>query len=118
MEIFLLGVWGRVCSRLMNLFNWHVPVVDTTETSTVVCRELGYLHTIPLDDSLYYSFSTIYDTEPIWLDVTCNGSETSLTQCSNLGLGVHNCTHENDFANILAVNCSGEFIICLLCIAL
>ena len=105
-EIFLLGVWGRVCTRLVHLHHPHL-VVDSTDTSTVVCRGLGYLKAVPLSATLHHSAS--YDTDFIWLDVICNGSETSLTQCSNLGLGVHNC-HERVNENILTVNCSSELM--------
>ena len=106
MEIFFSGVWGRMCTRLVHL---HRPytVVDSTGTSTVVCHQLGYAKAVPLSRSLQYSAS--YGTELIWLDVTCNGSETSLTHCSNLGLGVHNC-YDRGNENILVVNCSSEFI--------
>ena len=33
-------------------------------------------------------------TGAIWLDnVTCTGNETSLHECQNAGIGVHNCNH-------------------------
>ena len=106
MEISFSGVWGRVCTRLVHLYRPYI-VVDSTGTSTVVCRQLGYLKAVPLSRSLHRSAS--YGTDLIWLDVTCNGSETSLTHCNNLGLGVYNCYDSgNDY--ILAVSCSSELI--------
>ena len=105
MEIFFLGVWGRVCTRLVHLYYQDI-VVDSTGTSTVVCRQLGYPKAVPLSRSMRYSASS--GTDLIWLNVTCNGSETSLTQCSNLGLGVHDC-YDRGNENILAINCSSEF---------
>ena len=106
MEIFFLGVWGRVCTRLVHLSRPYI-VVDSTGASTVVCRQLGYLKAVPLSSILHHS--TSHDTDFIWLDVTCNGSEISLTHCSNLGLGVHNCYYRGN-ENILAVNCSSELM--------
>ena len=104
MEIFFLGVWGRVCTKLVHLYGPYI-VVDSTGTSSVVCRQLGYLKAV--SRSMHSSAS--YDTDLIWLNVTCNGSETSLTQCSNLGLGVHDC-YDRGNENILAVNCSSELM--------
>lgn len=101
MQIFFLGRWGRVCTRLSDLAFYHHRVETAGTTSTVVCRQLGDLKAIPTRQFLYYSAN--YSTDLIWLDVTCNGSETHLTQCSNLGLGVHNCYNEN-----LAVTCSSK----------
>ena len=106
MEIFFSGVWGRVCTRLVHLYRPNI-VVDSTGTSTVVCRQLGYLKAVPLSRSLHSNAS--YGTDLIWLNVTCNGSETSLTHCSNLGLGVHKC-YDIGNGNILAVNCSSELM--------
>ena len=104
-EIFFLGVWGRVCTRLLRLYHPYI-VVDSTGTSTVACRQLGYLKAVPFSGYSYRSATN--GTDLIWLDVTCNGSETSLTHCSNLGLGVHNCYHSSN--EILRVNCTGELM--------
>ena len=106
MEISFSGVWGRVCTRLVHLYRPYI-VVDSTGTSTVVCRQLGYPKAVPLSRSLHSNVS--YGTDLIWLNVTCNGSETSLTHCSNLGHGVHNC-YDRGNDNILAVNCSSELM--------
>ena len=40
-------------------------------------------------------------------DVRCTGSETSLVDCPNAGLGVHNCAHFED----AGVVCRGELLI-------
>ena len=106
MEIFFFGVWGRVCTRLVHLRRPNI-VVDSTGTSTVVCRQLGYLKAVPLSGYLHHNATN--GTDLIWLDVTCNGSETSLTHCSNLGLGVYNC-YDSGNEYILAVSCSSELI--------
>ena len=106
MEIFFLGVWGRVCTKLVHLRHPYI-VVDSTGTSSVVCRQLGYLKAVPLSGSMHRNSSS--GTDLIWLNVTCNGSETSLTQCSNLGLGVHDC-YDRGNENILAINCSSELM--------
>ena len=106
MDMFFSGVWGRVCTRLVHLYCPYI-VVDSTGTNTVVCRQLGYPKAVPLSRSLYRSAN--YGTDFIWLDVTCNGSETSLIHCSNLGLGVHNC-YDSGNDNILAVSCSSELM--------
>ena len=38
-------------------------------------------------------------TGPIWLDdVSCLGNELSLLGCSNRGIGIHNCVHNEDIA--------------------
>ena len=36
-------------------------------------------------------------TGAIWLgNVVCTGNETSLHECQNPGIGVHNCSHDED----------------------
>jgi len=44
----------------------------------------------------------------IWLDdVSCNGSESSITQCQHRGWGSHNCEHSEDvsISCISGMNC-------------
>ena len=79
----------------------------------VVCRQLGYPEVVrPLEGSQVPS-----GFGQIWLDdVSCTGEEESISRCSHLGWGIHNCRHFED----AGVECSktGEVInyICLLSI--
>ena len=44
-----------------------------------------------------YTLTLSISIGPIWLDdVSCIGTELYLEQCSNDGLGVHNCLHYED----------------------
>ena len=86
-EVMHNGAWGTVCSN-----GWDL------QDATVVCRQLGYGRAV--------TALAAYGggKGPIWYeDVHCSGSEASLTQCDNLGLGVHNrsfwiftCDHSRD----------------------
>ena len=82
-EVCVNNQWGTVCDDL-----W-----DTSDAE-VVCKQLG----------LEYSNADAYTdaffgegTGPIWLDnVQCIGSEKELLNCSNNGIGNHNCGHNQD----------------------
>ena len=81
-EVFYNEEWGTVCDDGFN---------DTD--ADVVCRELGY------PGAVGYSCCAAYGegTGPIWLDdVACTGSESSLYDCPNNGVGVHDCVHGED----------------------
>ena len=79
-EVCTNGRWGTVCDD-----DW-----DTSDAE-VVCRELGY----PTGDANTAYFGQ--GTGPIWLDnVQCTGSETHLVNCTNSGIGRHNCGHIQD----------------------
>ena len=66
------GIWGTVCSS-----NWEA-------NADVICRHLGYKRAVA---ALRFSLGQ-QNSGPIWLNhLNCNGSETSITDCSNSGLG-------------------------------
>ena len=79
-ELYYNGEWGRVCGD-----GW-----DNVDVN-VVCRQLGF------GSSSYRIANFGQGTGPIWLsNVSCTGSELSLTDCGHLGMAVGNCTHIND----------------------
>ena len=90
-EVLHDGVWGTVCDDGF-----------TDEDAKVVCRQMGASFG-RMDsglEALYYG-----DNPPIWMDeVTCLGTESSLTECEHLGWGEHNCGHFED----IIVEC-GEY---------
>ncbi|XP_039463659.1 uncharacterized protein LOC120436884 [Oreochromis aureus] len=88
-EIFYNYTWGTVCDD-----NW-----DMNDTE-VVCRELG----CGTAQSAAVSASFGEGSGSIWLDdVSCSGSESSLTECQHRGFGTHNCTHSQDAGVVCSV---------------
>ena len=83
-EMLFQGRWGTVCRN-----SWDI------QDASVVCHQLGYHSAVAAFDTLTDVFGK--GSGFIWLDeVSCNGSETKLIQCSSKGLGVHSCTHDQD----------------------
>uniref|UniRef100_A0A3B3X1Z3 Deleted in malignant brain tumors 1 protein n=1 Tax=Poecilia mexicana TaxID=48701 RepID=A0A3B3X1Z3_9TELE len=81
-EIYHNGAWGTVCDD-----RW-----DRSEAQ-VVCRQLGCGEQSDIPPPGYFGPGT----GPIWMDdVSCSGSETSLSTCSHRGFGTHNCEHYED----------------------
>ncbi|NWX59789.1 MARCO protein, partial [Promerops cafer] len=78
-EIFHRGIWGTICDD-----GW------TIREAGVVCQMLGFTHAVSF-------FTAPAGTGQIWLDdVSCTGSESSITDCSKRGWGEHNCSHSED----------------------
>ncbi len=89
LEIYHNNEWGTICDDTFD---------SNQNAATVACQQLGFT-----SGSYQSSFSYGYGSGQIWLDdVTCSGSENSLTQCTHNGWGVHNCGHSED----VAVSCS------------
>ncbi|XP_019202947.1 deleted in malignant brain tumors 1 protein-like [Oreochromis niloticus] len=88
-EIFYNNSWGTVCDD-----GWDINDAE------VVCRELNC--GTALNATKFGHFGE--RRGQIWLDdVSCSGSERSVTKCQHRGFGKHNCTHSKDSGVI----CSG-----------
>uniref|UniRef100_A0A3B4A458 SRCR domain-containing protein n=1 Tax=Periophthalmus magnuspinnatus TaxID=409849 RepID=A0A3B4A458_9GOBI len=81
-EIYHSRTWGTVCDD-----GW-----DMSEAK-VVCRQVGCGVAIRATQNAHFG----QGSGQIWLDeVSCSGSESSLTQCGHGGFGSHNCEHSED----------------------
>ncbi|GLD60909.1 deleted in malignant brain tumors 1 protein-like isoform X1 [Lates japonicus] len=89
-EIFLRGQWGTVCDD-----GWDL------NDANVVCRQLGCGRA----RSALQSAAFGQGSGPIWLDdVSCSGTEPSITDCRHPGFGIHNCGHVEDAGVVCEVH--------------
>ena len=84
-EVLVRDQWGTVCDDDF-----------TNKSASVICRQLGHSSY----GAVVLRVGTIPGgVGPIWLDGTnCLGNETDILQCPHLGLGRHNCVHNEDVA--------------------
>ncbi|KAK7174154.1 hypothetical protein R3I93_001364 [Phoxinus phoxinus] len=81
-EVYHDGQWGTVCDD-----GWDVAEAQ------VVCRQMGFPGAISVTSGGQYGEGS----GPVWLDdMNCEGSESSLSECSFKGWGVTDCTHKED----------------------
>ena len=81
-EVYHNGEWGTVCDD-----GW-----DITDAN-VVCQQLNYSRATSAPGQAYFGAGS----GPIHYDeVACTGTESRLSNCSHLGIGVHDCGHSED----------------------
>ncbi|XP_041463878.1 neurotrypsin-like [Lytechinus variegatus] len=81
-EVFYFGQWGTICDD-----GW------SSADAQVVCRQLGYSGDAFARSAAYYG----QGSGPILLDeVSCLGSESTLSECGHLGWGTNDCQHSED----------------------
>ena len=92
LEICYNNIWGTVCDDQF----------DRNEAK-VVCRQLNYTNyelSVPIGRAFFGSGTTAIHLD----DLSCEGTETRLSDCPHIGVGNHNCAHSED----VGVICVGK----------
>ncbi|CAB4019786.1 Deleted in malignant brain tumors 1 [Paramuricea clavata] len=93
-EVFYNDKWGTICDD-----RW-----DINDTK-VVCHQLGYKYAV----KALQGRDVLDGTGQIWLDdVSCTGSEQSLSSCSHMGWGIEDCSHSED-AGVICSSTSAKY---------
>ncbi|XP_071956201.1 scavenger receptor cysteine-rich domain-containing group B protein-like [Antedon mediterranea] len=91
-EVYDGTEWGTICDNV-----WDI------NDAQVVCRQLRLGPAIQAPGRAYFG----QGTGPIILDnVQCSGNETSITDCPNNGIRVHDCGHYEDASVICQETCT------------
>ena len=89
------GVNGTVCGDRFDLAD-----------GDVLCRMLGYSHALEVRGAFnFFDFPDVRTSHPgpIWIDdLSCNGSERTIEDCSFPGWGINDCSHYEDVSLICA----------------
>ena len=95
-EVYYNGTWGTVCDDAWDL-----------NDAEVVCRRLGYGPAISARHEMFYGQGSVQ----ILLDnVSCIGTERSISECSHGGWGTGNCHSESAEAGIKCADPNGIFL--------
>lgn len=91
-EVLHDGQWGTVCDH-----DWDI------DDATVVCRELHCGEPV----NVWYRAHFGRGSGPIWMnEVSCNGSEITLKNCSSAEWDIITCDHDED----AGVTCLGKLM--------
>ena len=103
LEICQGGLWGTVCAGHYSVQDLAYSFSDTwtTANANIACKQLGYA---PIGASFRVGINPTQDTRGILLsDVSCNGTESSLLNCTHNPIGYHQCDHNHD----VTIKCQG-----------
>ncbi|XP_072171897.1 scavenger receptor cysteine-rich domain superfamily protein-like [Diadema setosum] len=88
-EVLHEGVWGTVCDD-----SWSL------EDARVVCRMLGFERALEASCCARFGEGS---GRILISDLNCDGTESSLVNCSHVGFGHHDCGHSED-AGVICTN--------------
>ena len=96
-EVYHNDKWGTVCDD-----GWDL------NDAQVVCSELDLGNAVDARHSAYYG----QGSGPIWLDdLSCDGTEQTIGNCTHNGWGNHNCDHSEDAGVKCSVQPIGKLLL-------